>query len=240
VLKFYGKPEEFAAAVAGLRAVADLPGVRTAALEGHLPARSITVQPLLDGFEPPRPAQVAREVGALLRELQSCSPALTSPEAWPFQQLAVAAASARYVTAVLPALGERLQALLRDLEATMPPIDRFVASHGDFCARQLLVTADGLAVVDWDAMRRAPAALDPASFAAHLVTGEPEDLDEASEALEALLEAYGSRPVGLPWYLATCILRHARAPFRYFQERWPDRVEGMVAAAETVLQRTNP
>jgi hypothetical protein len=237
VLKLYAKQEEFAAAVAGLRAVADLRRVRTAALEVYLPSRLITVQPLLPGSSPEWPAEVAREAGKLLRALQAASPRVTSPEVRPAQQLAVAEASARYVTALLPALGDRLQALLRELEATMPPIDRFVPSHGDFCARQLLVTPDGLAVIDWDAIRCAPAALDPASYAAHLVAGEPDDLDHATDALERLLEGYAIRPQGLSWYLATCILRHSRSPFRYFDERWPERIEGMVAAAERALHR---
>ena len=232
VLKLYAKPEEFAAAVAGLRAIAGLRGVPTAGLEGHLPSRLITVQPLLRGWEPPRPADVARDAGELLRELQRASPSITSPDARPSHQLAVAETSATYLAALLPALGNRLQTLLRKLDATVPPIDRLVPSHGDFCARQLLVTPEGLAVVDWDAIRRAPAALDPASYVAHLVSGKPDDLEDALEALEALLEGYGSRPLGLSWYLATCILRHSRYPFRYFDEHWPERIEGMIAAAE--------
>jgi hypothetical protein len=235
VLKMYAKQEEFAAAIARLRAAGRLRGVRTAALEGHLPARLVTVQPLLSGSSPSNPAEVAMAAGGLLRELQAASPSVILAAWRPSQQLVVAEASARYVTAILPALGGRLKALLRELEATAPSIDRLVLSHGDFCARQLLVTPDGLAVVDWDAMRRAPAAFDPATYAAHLVSGEPGDLDIASDALEELLEGYGERPPALSWYLATCILRHSRYPFRYFDERWPEQIEGMVTAAEAAL-----
>jgi Ser/Thr protein kinase RdoA (MazF antagonist) len=220
------------------------------------------VQPLLSGSPPARPAEVALEAGDLLRELQaawaSYAPAQQAHQpgaagellrdldaaraaglavARPSQQLAVAEASARFVAAILPALGGRLEALLRELEATVPSTDSLVLSHGDFSARQLLVTRDGLAVVDLDAMRLAPAALDPATYAAHLVFGGPDDLDDASEALEELLEGYGGRPLGLSWYLATCILRHSRSPFRYLDEHWPERVEGMVSAAESALDR---
>jgi Phosphotransferase enzyme family len=237
VLKMYAKQEEFAAAVAGLKVAGRLRGVRTAALVGHLPARLITMQSLLSGSSPSSPAEVAMDAGELLRELQTASPSVTPGESRPSHQLAVAEATARYVAAILPALGGRLAALLRKLEATAPSIDRLVLSHGDFCGRQLLGTPDGLAVVDWDAMRRAPAAFDPATYAAHLVSGEPDDLDDASEALEELLEGYGGRPLGLSWYLATCILRHSRYPFRYFDEHWPERVEGMVTAAERALAR---
>jgi hypothetical protein len=99
------------------------------------------------------------------------------------------------------------------------------------------VTVDGLAVVDLDAMCLAPAALDPATYAARLVSGRPRDLDDACEVLEKLLEGYGGRPLGLSWYLATAILRHSRSPFRHLDEDWPERIERMVTAAETALDR---
>jgi hypothetical protein len=97
------------------------------------------------------------------------------------------------------------------------------------------VTPDGLAVVDFDAMCLAPAAFDPATYAAHLVSGGPDDLDDACEVLDELLEGYGDRPLGLSWYLATCILRHSRYPFKYLDEHWPEGVERMVAAAEAAV-----
>ena len=61
-------------------------------------------------------------------------------------------------------------------------------------------------------MRLAPAALDPATYAAHLVFGEPGDLDDATEVLEKLLEGYGRRPQGLAWYLAACVLITCQIP----------------------------
>jgi hypothetical protein len=243
VLKIYAHTADFAAATANLLAAASLRGIQTATFEGYLPARLVTIQPLLSGSPPARPADVALEAGELLRDLQAAwGPHAPAPEAGlvvarPSQQLAVAEASASFVAAILPALSGRLEALLRELEATAPSIDRLVLSHGDFSARQLLVTPDGLAVVDLDAMRLAPAALDPATYAAHLVFGGPDDLADASEVLEELVEGYGGRPLGLSWYLATCIVRHSRCPFRYFDEHWPERVEGMVTAAEAALDR---
>jgi Ser/Thr protein kinase RdoA (MazF antagonist) len=128
-----------------------------------------------------------------------------------------------------------VQALLHELEAEMPSINDLVPTHGDFNARQLLVRPDGLAVIDLDAMCLAPAALDPATYAGHLVFGGPDDLAQASEVLERLLEGYGGRPFALEWYLATCILRRSPWPFRYHQEHWAERLEGMVAAAEAAV-----
>jgi ATP-binding cassette, subfamily B, bacterial len=244
VLKIYARQEEFAAATAALRAAGSMPGVPTPTLEADLPARLLAVRPLLSGSPPAQAVDVAREAGELLRELQAAWAPVAPPEAalkaglaatLPSQHLATAEASARLVAAILPALGGRLETLLRELESTMPWIDRLVPSHGDFSARELLVTPGGLAVFDLDAMCLAPAAFDPAMYAAQLVSGGPDDLDDAYEVLDELLEGYGDRPPGLAWHLATCILRHARYPFRYLDERWPERVERMVAAAEAAV-----
>jgi Ser/Thr protein kinase RdoA (MazF antagonist) len=204
-------------------------------MEGELPERLVTVQPALSGSRPSRPADVAVEAGELLRDLHDSRRdrvAATDPS----YQLEAAARSADLVTALLPALSRRLEALRRGLEAEQPVVDRLVPSHGDFNARQLLVRPDGLAVVDFDAMCLAPAALDPATYAAYLVLGGPDDLDEALDVLEQLLTGYGERPPGLSWYLATCILRRAPRPFRYLDEHWPERVEGMIAASEAALR----
>jgi aminoglycoside phosphotransferase (APT) family kinase protein len=239
VLKLYARNDDYAAATASLVATASLWGIRTAAFEGCLPGKLLTVQPLLSGSLPALPADVASQAGELLRDLAGLDAAqeVDLVVAGPPQHLAVAEVSARFVAAILPALGGRLEGLLRELEATMPSIDGLVLSHGDFHAGQLLVSPDGLAVVDLDALGLAPAALDPATYAARLVFGGPDDLDDASEVLEELLQGYGGRPPGLSWYLATSILRHSRAPFRYLDEHWPERVERMVAAAETALDR---
>jgi hypothetical protein len=246
VLKLYAEQEQFDRAAAGLRATGGLESVRAPAFEAALPAKLVTVQRRLPGSPPPRAAVAAREAGELLAEVHAAwapvAPAEPAPEAGltaalPSHQLAAAAAWAPVVTALLPALGGRLQALLQELEATLPSIDRLVLSHGDFNARQLLTTPDdGLAVIDWDSIRLAPAALDPATYAAHVVFGGPRDLDEATDVLEQLLEGYGDRPPGLSWYLATSIVRRTPEPFRYLDEHWPERIEGMVAASEAALR----
>lgn len=237
VLKLYSHETHFAAAIANLLTAGGLPGIRTPSFEGSLQRSLVTAQTFLPGSPPERPAAVARSAGELLRAVAVVDPPkaglLVAP---PTRQLAIVGACARYLAAILPPLARRLEALVRELEATAPSIDRLVLAHGDFSARQLIVSPDGLGVVDWDAMHIAPAALDPATYAAHLVFGGPHDLDTASAALEELLAGYGDRPAGLSWYLSSSILRHARAPFRYLDEHWPERVERMVAAAETALE----
>jgi thiamine kinase-like enzyme len=235
ILKIYAKEEEFAAAAAGLRAAGGMRRVRTAKMQAELPTRLATVQPALSGKRPSQPADIALEAGELLRDLHR-SRGHGLPATDTSYQLAAAERSAQLVTALLPALAGRLEGLVRQLEAERPSVDDLVPSHGDFNARQLLVRPDGLAAIDFDAMSLAPAALDPATYAAYLVLGGPDDLDEATEVLAELLEGYGDYPAGLQWYLATCILRRAPRPFRYLDEHWPEQVEGMVAASEAALR----
>jgi Ser/Thr protein kinase RdoA (MazF antagonist) len=213
--------------------------VRTPALEGHLPARLVTVQPVLSGSRPSRAAAVAMEAGRLLGELHAASPHASHagvPEASPSFQLAAAERSSELVTALLPGLYGRVQALLGELEATMPVADRLVHSHGDFNARQLLVTSDGVAAVDFDSICLAPPALDVADYAGHEVRGTEDDVEQISRLLVDLVEGYGERPVGLSWYLATSIVRRSPEPFRYVEEHWPERIEGMIAASEAALR----
>ena len=150
-------------------------------------------------------------------------------------QLIAAAASVGSVTAVLPELEPRLQALLRTLEETMPEAGPLLPAHGDFHANQLLEVDHRLAVIDFDEMCAAPAALDFSSYVAHLVNGDLDDMDAAARALGGLVQGYGSRPRGVSWYVATSILRRSPFPFRFMQPQWPRSIERMVAAAEEAL-----
>jgi Ser/Thr protein kinase RdoA (MazF antagonist) len=146
-----------------------------------------------------------------------------------------AVASAGLVCVITPPLERRVKALLGRLESSVPRIDTLVPSHGDFHARQLLSHGDRLAVIDFDEMCLAPAALDLTTYVAHVVRGQNGDFDRGLESLDRLFEGYGERPQALSWYLATSILRRAPFPFRYLDDHWPDRVESMVQAAEEAL-----
>jgi ATP-binding cassette, subfamily B, bacterial len=237
VVKIYAKQEEFSAAAAGLRASSALRGVRTPRMQGALPRKLVTLQSLIHGSRPSQAGEIfALQAGELLHHLHGVkSVGLAAAE--PRDQLAATASSAQLVAAIRPDLRPRLEKLLVELEDTAPPAGYLVPTHGDFNARQLLMTQAGLAVVDFDAMGLAPPALDLATYAAYLVLGGEDDLDAAREVLEALLDGYGDDPLGISWYLATCILRRSPRPFRYLDEHWPERVEGMVEAAESVVGR---
>jgi Ser/Thr protein kinase RdoA (MazF antagonist) len=174
------------------------------------------------------------DAGALLARLHASAPNGLPPFP-PAAQLEAAAASARLVATIAPSLRPRLDRLLASLAASAPTDAPLVPSHGDFNARQLLVWSRGLAVTDFDEFCLAPAALDPATYAAYFVRGGAGDLDAALAALDDLMLGYGGRPPHLFWYLATMILRRAARPFRYFEPDWRLRVGQMVAAAEAAV-----
>jgi ATP-binding cassette subfamily B protein len=232
VLKYYASHASFAAAVAGL-AAADEAALRTPAFEASIPELLVTVQSYVSGPAYASPATAAFEAGEALARLHAGARGEVGDFA-PAEQLDAAAASAELVARIAPGLRPRVEALLGTLEETLPRGLEHVPAHGDFNARQLIDGAGGLVVTDFDAMCAAPAALDIATYLAYLVRGDASDLETAFAVLEELLDGYGERPGALPWYLATMILRRSPRPFRYQDERWPERVEEMVAAAERV------
>jgi ABC-type multidrug transport system fused ATPase/permease subunit len=230
VLTYHASHAGFGAAVAGLETAAAAP-IPTPAFLASIPELLLTVQSHVPGPAVPSPAAAAVEAGAALARLHEGSPGGVR-DFPPAEQLERAAHAARLVRHVAPALEARLRALLDGLEANVPDGLEHVAAHGDFNARRLVDGADGLVITDFDAMCGAPAALDVATYLAHMVRGDPADLDEALGVLEKVVEGYGNRPEELSWYLATTILRRSARPFCYQDERWPERVEEMVAAAE--------
>jgi ABC-type multidrug transport system fused ATPase/permease subunit len=232
VLKVYRHDSEFGPAVDGLNVSSGLPSLRTPVPEAVVPQLRLTVQSALPGVRPGGAAEVAHEAGALLRRLHATEPPQL-PRFEPRHQLEAAAAACG-ISAIADKRLRRVQALLRELEERMPDAGTLVPSHGDFNSNQILELDGELGLVDFDRMCAAPPALDPANYAAKMV-GAPRDLAAGLEALEALLDGYGPRPDDMSWYLATAILRRSTHPFRYFEEHWPERVEGMVLAAESVL-----
>jgi ABC-type transport system involved in Fe-S cluster assembly fused permease/ATPase subunit len=234
VVKLYRRGHEFASALAGQRAASALSSLVAPRLEVAFPDHLVTVQSLLSGRAVPGAASVAVDAGALLALLHSSHPSGLC-RFGPTAQLEAAAASARLVGTITPELRPRLDRLLAALGASTPDGATFVPSHGDFNARQLLVSDSGLRLTDFDEFCLAAPALDPATYAAYLVYGGPGDLDAALVTLDDLVGGYGGRPPHVSWYLATMILRRAPRPFRYFEPDWRPRVEQMVAAAEGAL-----
>lgn len=234
VLKVYAREKEFSRALNGLRAASTLRGFVAPRLEAVLSDQRVTVQTLLRGRTVSAASDLATDAGVLLALLHSSD--VGGLRVFdPVAQLDSAGSSARLVGAIAPELRPQLRRLLNELENSRPEGMGLVPSHGDFNARQLLVMNGNLAATDFDPFCLAPAALDPATYAAYLVRGGSDDLNVALAALTDLVGGYGSRPAALSWYLATMILRRAPRPFRYFEPDWRPRLDEMVNSAERAL-----
>ncbi len=237
ILKTYASEIAFRAAVAGFAHADRVLGSATAQLVGAAPELRLTAQTRLAGtlLEHDSAIGQAGWAGETLRRLHSssCDGIAANP---PERQMALAEVAGRLASALRPDLAPRIDPLMGRLLAAAPAGLRTVPCHGDFNVSQMLQRDDGsVALLDFDDTCDAPAALDVAGYAANIVSGRPGDLDRARIALEALVAAYGSRPDGLDWYLATAILRRAPSPFRLQKHNWPDRLESIIAAAEAVV-----
>ena len=235
VVKIYAGLPEFENAVVGLESSGRLSEPAVPARELVRSDLRLTCQTLLPGRPPSGHHAAARAAGSALARVHRG--ATTGLRSSPVErQLAAAAASARSASAVVPELAQRLTALVAALERTLPDAGDLVAAHGDFHANQVLELDGGLAVIDFDEICAAPAALDFSSYVAHLVTGASGDLAAAAGALDDLVTGYGARPAGLAWFVSSSILRRAPFPFRFMESRWPARIEQMVEDAEEALR----
>jgi ATP-binding cassette subfamily B protein/subfamily B ATP-binding cassette protein MsbA len=236
VLKAYASESRYRAAETRLRAVSGGLGVPTAAFEIALPDLRVTVQSFLPGRDAGPARALAGAAGLALHELHR-SPVARLDRLPPAGQLAAAAATGQLVAAIAPRLAGRVDALVRRLARALPEGLPEVPCHGDFHAGQLLCDDGGLALIDFDEMASAPPALDLGTYAAHELSGDGGDLAAARAIVEELVEGYGSRPEGIDWYLSAAALRRASHPFRRLRPDWPERVEALVAAAESALAR---
>jgi Ser/Thr protein kinase RdoA (MazF antagonist) len=179
---------------------------------------------------------MARTAGEALRELHASRIAGLGRFP-PAHQQEAAATSGEMVKAIAPHLAGHVDAIGERLGRTIPLGLPAVPCHGDFHVRQLRCGENSVALIDFDEMIAAPPALDLGMYAAHELWGNEGDLEGAREILEELVEGYGSRPEGLDWYFSALILRRSSHPFRRFRPDWPRRVEVMVGAAESALDR---
>ena len=230
-LKLYASRGQFERAVHNLRAVEPLP-IRTPICEAAMPDELIGVQSLVPGTAPNGSTSVASEAGALLARLHAARLEGLRDAPAPYW-LKSAAKSARVLSAVVPSLEARLEALVRGLDDRMVETAG-VPSHCDFDVRQLLELDGSYALVDFDSMSSAPPALDLASYISY--AADHGGLPAAATMLDSLVEGYGSRPDGVSWYLAIILLRRARIPFRRFVDGWPDEIAARVAVAEAALR----
>ena len=154
-------------------------------------------------------------------------------------------ASAETVATLLPHLAPRLAEAVRTIARRLS--ERIVEArivHGDFYAKQVVVTRAGATLVDLDALGWGEPLRDLGTFAAHLVrdaVGERISFARAEAAHQALLGGYedagGSldRDV-LELYTAAALLWIAPHFFRGRDVDWPARTESLLAILEGLLR----
>jgi aminoglycoside phosphotransferase (APT) family kinase protein len=130
------------------------------------------------------------------------------------------------VKRALPVLAPRLDRLLDQLAARVPPGDSHYAPiHGNLLGDQILYDETAkpgrrVGIVDWDAWCHGDPHFDLARLIAHLLyLARVEGLSQAavSEATQAFLNGYREvagdaaiDPPTLAWHVATALLQHAR------------------------------
>jgi hypothetical protein len=150
---------------------------------------------------------------------------------------------------LVPSLAERAARLTSAVAAQLQSAIGLVGPlHGDFSADQVVLSDDGVRLIDWDRATLGPAALDVGTFLARL---EAEALlDEGAHpaaAIESFTDGYasaaGRRLVDHRPWIAAALLRLLGEPFRRRLPDWPGRTEALLdrvaelAAAATPRRR---
>ena len=228
MLKAYGAPRQFEAALTGLRAAAAGP-LRTGAFAGALPELRLTAQRAVAGRRPGSAARWRAAAGALVAELQGARIAGLAA-APPERHLAAAARKAEL--AATRAAGRCARASRRcssGSAASCPPGSRRCPRTATSTSTSCCV-GDDIAVVDFDQMCLAAPALDIATYAADVVRGREGDLAAVGEVLDAaarrLRRAAGRRSSGTWPSRSSARVAH---PFQRQLPGWPERVDGDAA-----------
>ena len=182
-------------------------------------------------------------VGAALAEVHAQHPVSLLPLTRHAEADALLAV-ANAVAAVAPALQLRARDLAGRLAVRLgnaPPLAHPL--HGDFYAKQVLVSDGAVAFLDFDEACSGDPALDLGNFVAHLersaLRGQlpPRRIEPAREAL---LEGYlvanqGRLPPGVDLQTGARLFRLAADPFRHREPDWPQRIADILDRVQWLL-----
>ena len=186
------------------------------------------------------------EVGRILARLHGCD--LRPETVWtPEKELGVLRRHLRGAALALPELGpqiDRAISILQDLSSRLSFSSNFPI-HGNLFGDQILYSADGIGIVDWDALSLGDPLYDIGRLLAHLLylagrEGIPPTT--VSPCAEALLRAY-EEDTGqlverkcLTWHVASqLLLRGKISSLRKLPEGWPAHLAFVVAESERLL-----
>lgn len=165
----------------------------------------------------------------------------------------------RNIAARLSALTEQIAILLPDLAAPMAALTRRATVwwrrqdeslgvvHGDFYDKQVIVSDDGVRILDIDSVERGHPVRDLGLFIAHLerdAIGELIDPHAVAPLVEALVRGYCSGGIAvddqmLRGYTALGLLQLVHHPFRTYRPEWPRRTAQILARADALLDRAS-
>jgi aminoglycoside phosphotransferase (APT) family kinase protein len=247
VLRLY-TDYDFAAAAEAAVAFRSRRELRLARCLGKSNRNRVLVLEWLEGEPLPRllaesgmRTEALHRVGSALAELHAQAPKSLERRsvAPPVPVLSRAVAA---VAALQPHLADRAARIacrVTEFLEDSPPPPCWI--HGDFYADQLVVTADGIGVLDLDRTRRGDPAADLGEFLGHLESDAlagrlgPAELDALRAAL---LDGYGVGEgvlrVRVRVHSAAALLRLADAPFRHREEDWPRTMERILTRADEI------
>lgn len=126
------------------------------------------------------------------------------------------------------------------LAREVPPTTPAALAHGDLHPGQVLVTADGAGLCDFDRACLAPPAFDLGTLLAHCLEL---DAAHAPDLIARFLAAYRRHrqlplDLELRWWTSSVLLRNATRPFRRLQVDWPAATARILTEATHVLDGT--
>lgn len=177
------------------------------------------------------PADFTR-IGAALATLQRLPATATAPRPHPALDALAAVAT------LLPDLAAEARALAEALATALPEMPP-VFCHGDFNADQIVLTPEGVRIIDWDRSGPGPALADAGSFLARLdadVLAGSLDPAHADALGRAFLAGYADTPPeAVAPRRAASLAALAPAPFRARRPGWAAATAALLARAADLL-----
>lgn len=198
--------------------------------------------------EPDHDAAALLETGAALAELHAQEPLNLAVRTRAAEAEALNAI-ARWMSFVSPRLADRAVNLASRLAGWLlaePAHSRPI--HGDFYAKQVLVSAGGVGLLDLDEAVRSDPRADLGLFVAHLERDVVRGRVPAGSVgliAETLLDGYRRAAGrlsenGLGWYVAIGLFQLLHGPFRTCEPDWEARTETLLARVERILTPSSP
>ena len=191
--------------------------------------------------------EAIRATGAALARLHQADPGTVPATTQHGGGTADLTAAVTMLAALLPALGDRAQALAHGVAAHLIAHEPGHALlHGDFSADQVVIGKAGPVLIDWDRACIGDPARDLGSFLARL---DVQAIDGtltpamAARAGEALLSGYATT-AALPHRVraqrARALLMLLPEGFRQRRPDWPERATAILDQVEALLPRAGP